>query len=280
MSYTLIETCCASSALTLHLLGAKRSILPYQGSKWKLRRALSKQAEELGFSGPPSSVFLKDPGPWGKAIFFVLNRFARDLLLERLRELAQEDPFTVYTALHGAPVPKDGASFAAEFLFLQRLAFSGKAVGIKNGCWSSPGFNKTNAYGTPATDRFGAVQPMIPSLIRTLESYADLTAASVFSGMGPAEPPRRVKMFTGKTLAYIDPPYDGSTGYPNGTMDRAEVIRLALAYHEAGATVLISEQHGLDIPGWSQIELSPEKGHDSSFRGKQAEWLTFREGGV
>jgi hypothetical protein len=272
MSYTLVETCCASSAFTLYLLGARKSLMPYQGSKWKLRRPLAQQAERLGFSGPPSHVVLTDPGPWGGAIGVVLDREKRAQLIDRLRWLETFDPFRVYASFHGAPVPEDDeVTFATQFLFLQRLAFSGKAVGIKNERWSSPGFNKTNAYGTPETDRFGAVQPMIPSLIRTLESYAGLVEVDVTSSRASARPLTHV---TGPTLVYIDPPYDKATGYPNGTMGRAEVVSLAQACQEVGAAVMISEQCGLDIPGWNRVELTPEKGHDSSFRGKQAEWLT------
>jgi len=278
MSYTLVETCCASSALTLHLLGARKSLMPYQGSKWKLRRALAEQAERLGFSGPPSHVVLTDPGPWGEAIGVVLDREKRARLLEELRKMDAMNPSYIYASLHGAPVPEsDAVIFAAQFLFLQRLAFSGKAVGIKSGRWSSPGFNRTNAYGTPATDRFGRVRPMIPSLIRTLESYASMAEVNVTSSRASATPLTHV---TGPTLVYVDPPYEGSTGYPNGTMGRVEVVSLAQACQEAGAAVMISEQHGLDIPGWDRVELTPEKGHDSSFRGKQAEWLTCARGWV
>src|SRR5690606_2116007 len=133
---------CGSAAFTLHLLGARRAILPYQGSKWRFRKELEAIAEELGFVGPPDRVVLTDPGPWGRVMGVLLRRSARQHLIEELERLAAMDASAVFERLQGAPVPEADSAFAAEFLFLQRLSFSGKAVGTRRGCWASPGFNK------------------------------------------------------------------------------------------------------------------------------------------
>ena len=275
MGYRLVELCCGSAALTLSLCGARRSLLPYQGSKWRFRKLLARHLAEAGFTGAPSRVTLFDPGPWGRVMPVVLDPSRRAELVAMLRTLAERDPHQVYTGLHQHPVPSAPVRYAAEYLFLQRLAYSGKAVGVRDGRWSSPGFNTSSAYGLPGTERFGQVKPMVPSLVRVLEGYqAQLEAVPVDGGQQPAPGPDALD---GPVLVYFDPPYAGSTRYPNGSLSREEVVALALAWHAAGATVFISEGEplpGLVDQGWTARPLDAGRADTSPFRGKQAEWLT------
>jgi hypothetical protein len=268
-----VELCCGSAAMTLHLLGATRALLPYQGSKWRFRKAIVEVFEAHGFAGPPASVGLYDPGPWGVVVPVVLDPARRASVIAGLEALAAEDPRAVYERLHGGPVADDPVAFAVAYLFLQRLAFSGKAVGIREGCWSSPGFNTSSAYGLPGTERFGAVQPMVPSLVRVLRTYGDkLRQVPVEGGRRPAPMPEGP--VSRPTLVYLDPPYAGSTRYPNGDLDRDGVVALASAWSEAGARVVISEGVPIAPLGWPTVCLTRGRDDTSPFRGKQAEWLT------
>ena len=278
--YQLVETCCGSAALSLFRLGAKRPLLPYQGGKWRYRHSLGQIIDGLGFEGRPRHVTLTDPGPWGTVMGVVLTPERRTQVVDRLRDLAQQDARHIFDALQGRAVAEDEVELASEYLFLQRLSFSGKAVGIRNGCWSSPGFNASSAYGLPGTDRFGAVNPMIPSLIRVLEGY-DTTldpTARISCRRGSAQTPRETQNARHPTLVYIDPPYRATTAYPNGTLSREQVVALALAWHSAGATVLVSEAEALDAlvaDGWQARQLYAGRQDTSPFRGKQEEWVTF-----
>jgi hypothetical protein len=275
VNYTLVEPCCGSAAFTLHLLGARRAILPYQGSKWRFRKGLEATAEELEFVGPPDRVVLTDPGPWGRVMGVLLRRGDRRDLVEELERLAAMDASAVFERLQGSPVPQTDSAFAAEFLFLQRLSFSGKAVGIRRGRWASPGFNKTSAYGVAATDRFGEVKPMIPSLLRILRDYdRALVDVAVDARCAPAGTPSELQL-RGRVLVYLDPPYVESTSYPDGQLTRGEVVALAHAWRERGAAVIISEQHSLELPGWRRGLLSTGRDDSSPFRGKQQEWVTY-----
>ncbi len=280
-TYRLIETCCGSAALSLHLLGARRPLLPYQGGKWRYRHSLDALIAQLGFRGAPEEVTLFDPGPWGEVMGVVLDRRGRLGVIDQLTILSHLDARTVYDDLQGKTVPGDLITFTTEYLFLQRLSFSGKAVGIRDGRWSSPGFNSSSAYGLPGTERFGPVNPMIPSLIRVLEGYGERfgTEATVQSRRAVAAAP--TAGVAGPTFVYIDPPYLETTAYPNGKMSREEVVALALAWHEAGAAVVVSEADPLPAlveEGWQTAQLYSGRQDTSPFRGKQEEWVTFAAG--
>ena len=96
MDYRLIEMCCGSAAFTLHKLGAKRAILPYQGSKWKLRHALEEVAAGMGFAGAPRWVSLVDAGPWGETMGWVLDPEGRAMVIADLAILNDGDPLRRY----------------------------------------------------------------------------------------------------------------------------------------------------------------------------------------
>jgi hypothetical protein len=257
----------------MHLLGARRAIVPYQGSKWRVRRQLTARAQALGFVGAPSHVMLADPGPWGSTMGVVLDPADRTELVTLLDGWTALDPRNLFDRLQGSPVPNDPIRYAAEHLFLQRLAFSGKAVGEWDGCWSSPGFNPTSAYGTPATESFGAVRPMLRSLVDVLRGYSLVRPERWITIRGRSLTANGV----GPTLVYLDPPYAGTTDYPNGSMSEAQVVRLADWYVGNGAAVMVSEQRGLPMigEGWERDRVWTGRDDGSPFRGQQEEWLTW-----
>lgn len=76
------------------------------------------------------------------------------------------------------------------------------------------------------------------------------------------------------TIAYMDPPYVGTTGYASD-LPRSEVVRLARLWHEAGARVYISEAEPLaELDGWHRVEITgTRKGQKRTFGGTR-EWLT------
>ena len=232
------------------------------------------------FYGPPKTLFLGDVGPWGEVWRVLGNARLRAEVIKQLEMYATRDPREVYDTLQGAPFLFSSAVlFTADFLFLQRLAFSGKAVGASleaKNCWKSAGFNGTSAYGTAKTGRFGQVLPQLPSLIRRLKDLDYLTWPRVIGGssrlMGPSSAPLNAPV-----VLYIDPPYDKGTGYPDGSLPRAEVVELAKAWEATGVTVLVSEaepiQELVDL-GWEAIFLRGATADSKPFQSKKEEWLT------
>ena len=269
-----MELCAGTAALTYHMLGAKGyQIVPFQGGKHRYRRALRERLARAGFEGSPAVVELSDVGFWGDAHRDILCPIRRARVIEWLRAFVRFDPRAYCSALHTRP-PSEGCRATAEFLYLSRLAWSGKAVGC-NGVWKSPGLNTTSAYGLPGTDRFSVVRPMIPSLIRTLGKL-DMAPAEHRIRRGLARPPDGFKW---RTACYIDPPYRDTTSYPDGHMGRAEVVDLALSWEAAGAFVMVSEGEAVEELtrlGWTATELKkPKPKKTAQYRGKQAEWITI-----
>lgn len=277
MTWTLIEPCCGSASISTHICGAfKRwNILPYQGSKWKLRKPIHELLISRGFTGVPDQVFLSDIGPWGKVWQGLTDPKIRSEIISFLEEWSQEDPKKVYDRTHNGEASEDLGRFAAEYLFLQRLAFSGKAVSPQNGVWKSPGFNHTSAYGNPASDSFGAVNPMLPSLIRTLKTFRWETTENWTAHQGSASD---IAFPVGpRTVVYFDPPYAGTTLYPAGDLSRSEVVRLAQEWSDRGALVVISEGEAVEELGWESTCLIGDPGTGSPFRGNSPEWLTYNQ---
>lgn len=268
-NYTFIEGCCGSGSITLYLCGMNKGILSYQGSKWKYRKQIEEIIQGKGFVGRPEIVKLYDPGPWSNVLLTL--RHHKNEVITKLRQYQQEDPRLIYDKLQFQPIPINHIDYAADFLFLQRLSFSGKAVGSSSGIWNSPGFNSACAYGIKGTEKFGEVKPMIPSLIKNLETLQLNLLPRLITGKYLPLPDG----FATNTVLYLDPPYFNSTKYPDGDLSRQEVIKFANAWHQAGAVVLVSEAEPLsELKNWKQVCISGVKNVNNLFRSKKEEWVT------
>jgi len=80
------------------------------------------------------------------------------------------------------------------------------------------------------------------------------------------------------TVAYMDPPYQGTTPYAH-LLPRADVVDMARRWREADATVCISEAEpipALMADGWHAVEITDaRKGQKRTFSKQQREWLTM-----
>ncbi len=79
-------------------------------------------------------------------------------------------------------------------------------------------------------------------------------------------------------VAYIDPPYEGTTGYSH-RFPRCEWLPIVRRWAEAGALVVVSEAEpipDLMAEGWHAVEITGErKGQKRTFSKQQREWLTM-----
>jgi hypothetical protein len=80
------------------------------------------------------------------------------------------------------------------------------------------------------------------------------------------------------TVAYMDPPYVGTTGYGHD-LPRSEVVALARRWSASGAMVAISEAEpigDLVAEGWHAVRIDGErKGQARTFSKQKDEWLTL-----
>jgi len=80
------------------------------------------------------------------------------------------------------------------------------------------------------------------------------------------------------TKVYIDPPYQGSTGFRGkNTMPRDLVTNLGTAWYQNGhAQVGISEAEPLPIPDWSAVDVTAlRRGNKRTWSRQKAEYLTL-----
>lgn len=82
------------------------------------------------------------------------------------------------------------------------------------------------------------------------------------------------------TIAYMDPPYVGTTGYASD-LPRSEVVALARRWQAAGARVCISEAEPipeLTADGWHAVRIDGERvGQARTFSRQKSEWLTLSD---
>jgi hypothetical protein len=271
----------------------RSSILPYQGGKWRMRKALAALLADHGMT-ELESVGLNDIGPWGMTWQVLAIPVQLAGVIDMLKEYAQEPPREVYDRLNHSAVPNERIAYATQHLFLQRISVDGKAVSIRNEHWKSPGYNKNSAEGCAKTDRFGGVRPMVPYLVEVLEEmyarkWIEGTDGWITQGdVRELDPVWRMHRnwpipFTTEDpevlprATYIDPNYVGATGYRDG-LTRDEVVQIAVRWHNSGALVLVSESepiYDLLELGWKCRCIKDADNHGSPFRAKKQEWVTY-----
>lgn len=290
--YHWIEPFAGSAAVAVHLMGGRQQVVPYQGSKWKLRKQIASALHARGLLHL-SSVHLFDGGPWGHTWNMLLSENDRRQVIAELHEMASHDPKVIFDELQGEDCPAWLPSFAAQHLFLQRLAFSGKHV-MGDLVWRSPGFNTTSAYGVDATDKFGAVRPMVRSLIEVLEKSMQQWNVPMGSTAKRVEWGRSIPMVMsllglgrGRPVFYLDPPYSGTTSYGLKKLDLDWLIGQAVELSRYGL-VMFSYDQAVCLPAdapddvvWTGTLLSGvREGTDQPFRSRKEEWLMVAERSV
>ena len=113
----------------------------------------------------------------------------------------------------------------------------------------------------------------IPGLLSRFVDAPTLPA-TITDDARKVEPPQ----LPAGTVAYMDPPYLGTTGYSH-SLGRGAVLELARKWEAAGALVCISEAepiHALVADGWFVVEITGErKGQKRTFSKQQREFLTL-----
>ena len=153
--------------------------------------------------------------------------------------------------------------------------------GFGKAAYDRPWIDRHGAVGVSRADTCDKIAAKLPSrggwppvaILSTVLSAADLSA--LLGTPGDLE----------GVVVYADPPYSATTGYKSAdgallTYPRADVVRDALAYAAAGATVAVSEAvpvGELVAAGWDAVDIMGERrGQRLTFRrADTGEWVTM-----
>jgi len=268
-----LELACGTGALGLRLNGLPL-LCPYMGNKKNWAQPI---LDTLGIEPGCQLLLFNDLGPWGKTWGVIANSGQHAQLVERLKEISRLPARGNWECFKRLTVPLDPVEYAARFLCLQRWAYAGKPVSEAGRKWKVPGYCKAAADGIAATDKFGAVKPQLPTLIRRLESYTSLPWV-IASDQDARTFPNKADFIGPEDLVYLDPNYRGSTGYANG-LSRAGVVKLGHHWAAQGATVVISEAEPIEeLLGWEKVSLEGKFTGQTpkNFAKKRVEWITFK----
>lgn len=141
---------------------------------------------------------------------------------------------------------------AAAFLALSAGSYAQKPVTIRAGAWKTAGFgglisDASRERGFPERMDLGATSNRVVSI-----ADSRLPHAVVYQGRAEDIQPWD---YHDRDVVYLDPPYQGCTGYA-ADCAREAVVDLAWAWHNAGATVVISEAVPLEIERWHHVEIT------------------------
>ena len=260
-----VELCAGTAALSLRLHRRHaRPPVSRMGAKTGYADAILRI---LGFRpGQGAAHYLwcePDPG-----VRLLLEAY-RDADLARaaaaiIRGWADEEPRALWERLRAEGPPRGadpgdvGVPPREVARWLVRATWSYEQGNIRTG-FVGPGDRRQNTTATAtATELAGMGLP------------ATITPDARGIEPGPDLPPG--------TVAYMDPPYVGTTGYGHD-IPRSEVVALARWWAEAGATVAISEAEpiaDLTAEGWHAVRVDGERrGQKRTFSKQQAEWVTM-----
>lgn len=261
------ELCAGTAALSLRLAGGPRARPPVSrmGSKVGYGEAILRI---MGLqSGIGADRFLWcDPDP---GVRLLLSAYRdRDLAREAARCILawkDEEPRALWERLKAeGPARISDDLPEREIARWARIVTSNRLINLSAETWTNTGEGGSTFGGSefctpcPAlSEAFSKLPGPLPAVILPGAVYP-----------APRFPEGR------RVVVYIDPPYVGTTGYGHN-LTRAEVIRLAQAWHDAGAEVYISEAEPIEIPGWEAVDITGErKGQKRTFSKQQREYVT------
>lgn len=261
-----IELCAGTAALSLRLARARA------------KPPVSRMGAKTGYADAILSRMGLQPGQGAERYIWAEPEAGPRLLLECYRNAelahaaaevvrgwADEQPRALWDRLRAeGPVKAVEAREIARWVVSVRWSFS----------------QSGNGYGGPGTASGMMRQRWRDETLgcaRTAERIDGLPylSARIVAGAADVKPAR----LPAGSWVYIDPPYVGTTKYAHDDLPRAEVVRLARAWHAAGVHVAVSEAVPLAelvADGWYAHELTHERvGHRRTFSKQQREWLTL-----
>lgn len=261
-----LDLCCGSLAVTLRLIGGHDAPPPpasYMGGK---RRWAESILDLMGVRGQrPERVVLCDAGEWGAFWQAVLVDGHGPAVVAQLRQWARdgEQGEALWHELESVGVPDDPAERAAAFVALQHASVGAKPVRAADGWWVTSGYAGLHASAALKGFRERLLPHTIADRLQAVLGL-DWPPVTVLRALddAQAEP---------GAVAYIDPPYAGTTGYG---LPEVDVPALAARLAAQGARVAVSEGRPLPFDGWHHARPQPGRTWQARTFGPTDEWLT------
>lgn len=260
-----------------------QTVVSYQGGKGRLAPAIanfvnpsgafyeiccgggSVTLELLSRGVPPEDVTMVDAGPWGDFWSLVgSGGFDCDRLDHVVRQVPEDRSQIKAWVMDawGRVVPD-----VYWFLLFQSASFGGSPVYYEGSRWTKSGGWRSYWQPTATSNRRSPVNPMMPmpltlaSRVRRVCALArGVTGIRGDAASAPVSP---------QSTVYIDPPYEGFTGYEGQTLDVIDLTRRLRS-----SDVWVSEARPLG-PHAHELSSGRKKGGVSGRRAKaNAEWLT------
>lgn len=237
------DLCCGSGAITIEMLNRGASV---------------------------DDIVMVDAGPWG-TFWSEIGRGVFDLgVFTSYIEAIPKDPTLVRGFMEELSRQPASVDTAEVFIILQAAAFGGKALWIADDKWRNNTF-RSHWEPTATSSRRSHVNPMMPmpeTLVRRVwKCMTEMHGIQAYCANAAAfdvEP---------NSLAYIDPPYFGTTAYGH-TLDAEALFR----HVGASSVCFISEGRKVGDEG-VLLHTGRAKGGISGERKVTAnqEWLSWTE---
>lgn len=261
---TLVELCAGTASVSLWALGRAVPLTGYMGSK---RRWAGMLVDALGVDAP-DQVVLVDAGPWGDVWSVLRDPEQRWRVAAQLDAWSVQDVGDLWDRLVVSGPPADGPAWrTAQFLWLQARAAGTIPIwwSVEHGRWRSPtGAIDAEANMDLAKRTKGRVgracsKGIAPSVAGVRGWGSGRRTASLIATRIRAldrlpwdrivvhhTDLRNVPPIPGATV-YFDPPYVDSPRYA-ALCPRADVLRTAQRWSDAGCRVAVSEKVPLVLP--------------------------------
>ena len=256
-----VELCAGTAAVSLMLHGGRhaRPPVPRMGSKRKYAHAILECVGLRPGQGAERYLWCEPDDGCRAMLGAYTDRRILDAAVAIMRGWADEDPRELWYRLQ-AEGPVKGADGPEVARWIQRAVWSYVQGDVRTGFF---GPDRGRWPVTTAT-----------ATATALSRVPDIPAATVAPDARKVDPPR----IPDGTIAYIDPPYVGTTGYADA-LPRTEVVALARRWADAGAWVVVSEATpvpALVADGWHAVEITDcRRGARRTFSKQQREWLTL-----
>lgn len=174
---------------------------------------------------PPEQVTMCDCGPWG-LVWEAVGSGTFDLaVFADYCRAVPLDPKRIKPYMEALYKEPAGKHAIYRFLLLQAAAIGGKAIGLLDGTWVRGSGFRDYWLPTGASSRRSPVNPMMP-MPATILRRMELLVRGMRGMHGICGDAAHVDVPTG-AVAYIDPPYAETTGYPAALDVQATARRIA-----------------------------------------------------